>query len=298
METDSPYLLTLSHTTLDCSPNQPTGAHIMGILNVTPDSFSDGGRYTTIDLSLKRTETMLNEGAIIIDVGGESTRPGGRTYGEGAAAVAEELERSRVLPVIEAISHQFPEAIISIDTYKPAVAREAVEAGAHIINDVTGLRLYPEMGHVAASLDVPLIVMHSLGRPGEMPHEHHYGNVTDAVCKSLRTSIETASDAGVRQLITDPGFGFGKTPKENMQLINNVDKILSLGYPVLIGVSRKSTIGVLLGTREAPVPVNERLFGSLGITAAAILKGASIVRTHDVQPTADFLKTLGAVLHA
>jgi len=270
----------------------------MGILNVTPDSFSDGGQFTTIDEALRRTETMINEGAVIIDIGGESTRPGGRTYGKGAEAIALETERSRVIPIVEAISTRFPDTLLSIDTYKPAVARAAIHAGAHIINDITGLRLYPDMALVAASLDVPLILMHSIGKPGEMPHEHHYENVTQDVIAGLQESLSIAEEAGVKQLVLDPGFGFGKSPEENVQLMNDVDHFLNMGYPVLIGVSRKSTIGALLGSRNAPAPVDNRLYGSLGVTAAAVVKGASIVRTHDVRQTVEFLKTMGTTLYA
>ena len=298
MEIPSAHHLTFSHRTLDCRPFRSWGAHVMGILNVTPDSFSDGGQFTTVDEALRRTETMVNEGAVIIDIGGESTRPGGRTYGKGAAAVAQETERSRVIPVIEAISARFPDLLLSIDTYKPAIARAAVNAGAHIINDITGLRLFPDMASLAASLDVPLILMHSIGKPGEMPQEHRYEDVTQDVVASLQQSVSIAKEAGVKQLVLDPGFGFGKSPKENVQLMKDVDRFLNMGFPVLIGVSRKSTIGAILGNTDSPVPVNKRLFGSLGITAAAVMKGASIVRTHDVRQTVDFLKTMGATLYA
>ena len=297
MEIRTPFHLTLPHKELDCTPFRSWGAQVMGILNVTPDSFFDGGHYTSIDQALKRVETMLSEGAVIIDIGGESTRPGGRTYGKGAAAIAEETERARVLPIIEAISRHFPEAVLSIDTYKPTIAKEAIEAGAHIINDITGLRLYPEMASVAASLNVPLILMHSLGKPGELPHEHHYRDVTKDVLNAMKQALSIATDAGVQQLVTDPGFGFGKTPAENIKLMKDVDQFLALGFPVLIGVSRKSTIGAYLGNTDIPAPVDQRLFGSLGVTAAAVLRGASIVRTHDVQPTVEFLKTMGATLY-
>ena len=296
MESSPLLLLRLPHTTLDCRPGIPQGAHVMGILNVTPDSFSDGGTYLDTDTALFRVEQMLDEGAAMIDVGGESTRPGGRTYGAGASAVAEQEERERVIPVIKGISSRFPEAIISIDTYKPTIAREAIQAGAHIINDVTGLRLYPEMANVAAAAKVPLILMHSIGRPGELPHEHHYADVIRDVFSSLEASVQLAKEAGVEHLIVDPGFGFGKSPQENMRLMNEVDRFTALGYPILIGVSRKSSIGIVLGNREHPRPVDERLYGSLGVTAVAVLKGASLVRTHDVRPTVDFLKALGATV--
>ena len=294
MKKSSPYHLKLGTTTLDCSPGPPQRAYVMGILNVTPDSFSDGGRYTNVDTALHRAEQMFEEGATIIDIGGESTRPGGRTYGTGAAAVAEDQERKRVMPVIEAIMHRFPEACISIDTYKPRVAREALEAGASMINDITGLRLFPEMAEIAATYKVPLAVMHSLGKPGALPHEHRYEHVTEDVLASLSQSVQTAKAAGVEHIVIDPGFGFGKTPGENLKLINELHQFAALGCPILIGVSRKSTIGIVLGSQEEPAPVDQRLFGSLGTTAIGVMHGATIVRTHDVRPTFELLKAIEA----
>lgn len=264
----------------------------MGILNVTPDSFSDGGTYTHLDEALKRVEEMLEEGAKIIDIGGESTRPAGKTYGEGAEAVDLDRERSRVIPVIEAMHKHFPEALISIDTYKPAIAREAIAAGAHIINDITGLRLYPETAQVAVELNAPLVLMHSLGTPGSMPHQHEYQEVVQNVKDSLTQSIQVARKAGEIQIVTDPGFGFGKSVQENLDLINQTNQFLDLGYPVLVGISRKSAIGKVLGTSDNPVPIESRLFGTLGATAIAVLKGASIVRTHDVKPTVEMLHVI------
>lgn len=261
----------------------------MGILNITPDSFSDGGRFTDTIGALRQTEVMLNEGAVIIDVGGESTRP-------GADIVDEDLERRRVLPIVEAISAQFPEAFISIDTYKPAIAREALEAGADIVNDVTGLRLYPEMANVAAAARAPLILMHSTSTPGNLTQQQKYADVTAHVRASLQTSIAMAEEAKAPYLITDPGFGFGKTPAENLQLLQHTDQFVSLGYPVLVGISRKSTIGTVLGEHNTPARVDERLFGTLGATAVAVLRGASLVRTHDVRPTVEMLKLLGATI--
>lgn len=265
----------------------------MGILNVTPDSFSDGGRYLGQDAALAQAERMLSQGAAIIDVGGESSRPKGSAYGQGAEPVPEEEEKRRVLPVIEAIAQRFPEAIISIDTYKPGVARAALEAGAHMINDITGLREFPETARVAAQASAPLIVMHSLGRPGAMPHEHRYDDVVAAVMRSLQTSIEVAQEAGVQQLVVDPGFGFGKSVSENLRLVAHTRDFARLGYPVLVGLSRKSTIGAVLGGNE-PVPVADRLYGTLGATATAVLQGASLVRTHDVRPTVEMLTLLAA----
>lgn len=281
---------------LDGRPGAPP-AHVMGILNVTPDSFYDGGRYERVEDALQRAEEMLEEGAAIIDVGGESTRPRGEAYGEGAEAVSLEGELERVLPVVEAIAGRFPEAIISVDTYKPEVAQEVLAAGAHMINDITGLRLHPEMAGVVASAGAALVVMHSLGRPGELPHEHHYDDVVAEVRDALARAIRIAEEAGVQHIVVDPGFGFGKTAAENLKLLHRVDALTTLGRPVLVGISRKSTIGRVLGTAEHPVPAEERLFGTLGATAAAVMAGASIVRTHDVRPTVEMLHALHATLH-
>lgn len=278
---------------LDCRPGR---AHVMGILNVTPDSFSDGGRHLDPSAALRRAEAMLAEGAVLIDVGGESTRPRGTAYGDGAAAVDADEEKRRVLPVIEAVAARLPEALISVDTYKGEVAEAALEAGAHLVNDVTGLRLGDGTARAAARYGAPLVVMHSLGRPGEMPHAHAYQDVVRDVKAALAASVAKAEAAGVRGVVVDPGFGFGKTARENLRLLAHTDALLGLGRPVLVGVSRKSTIGAVLGSAEAPAPVGERLFGTLGATAAAVLGGASIVRTHDVGATAEFLRVLTATM--
>lgn len=266
----------------------------MGILNVTPDSFSDGGRFVRFDAALAQAEAMIAEGAAIIDVGGESTRPRGSVYGQGAAVVDADEELRRVLPVIEAIATEFPEVLVSIDTYKPGVARAALEAGAHIVNDVTGLRGGSETATVAAAFGAPLVVMHALGSPGEMPHEHHYGDVVEDVAASLKQSVATAREMGVRHVMVDPGFGFGKSPEENLLLIDGTDRFLLLGCPVVVGISRKSTIGAVLGTKDRPAPVGNRLYGTLGATAVAALRGATIIRTHDVRPTVEMLRVLAA----
>ena len=268
----------------------------MGILNVTPDSFSDGGHYLHVDAALRRAEAMLEEGAVLIDIGGESSRPRGSVYGAGADAVPAPAEMQRVLPVVEAVAGRFPEALISVDTYKPEVAQAALEAGAHLINDITGLRYYPEMASVAAEARAPLIVMHALGRPGEMPHEHHYTDVVGEVQDSLEASVRVAEAAGVPHVVIDPGFGFGKTTEENLRLLDSVDSLLGLGRPVLVGISRKSTIGAVLGRPGPPVPVEARLYGTLGATAVAVLRGATLIRTHDVRPTVEMLRVLGATV--
>ena len=283
---------------LDCRPGLPQGAHVMGILNVTPDSFSDGGLFMETDAALRRVEAMLEEEAAIIDVGGASSRPRGKVYGEGARALTPEEEAARVVPVVEAVASRFPGAILSIDTYHPAVARAALEAGAHLVNDITGLRYFPETAEVAAAFGAPLVVMHALGRPGRMPHAHTYADVTAEVAASLRASVERAEAAGVRHVIVDPGFGFGKTPAENLKLLRAADVFLGLGRPVLVGVSRKSAIGAILGSADAPAPVEARLFGSLGATAVAVMRGATLVRTHDVRPTVEMLRLLAATRQA
>lgn len=280
------FVLDCRGVKLDARPGAPPfGAHIMGILNTTPDSFSDGGQYVTVEAAVSRTAEMLAEGAAIIDIGGESTRP-------GADPVGEQEEMDRVVPVIEAIHARFPEAILSIDTYKSTVARAAMEAGAHIINDVTGLRHDADMADVAAAFGAPLILMHSAGDPGHLTERPDYDDVEANVEHTLRDAIATASAAGVKHVITDPGFGFGKSLQENFQLINRTNRLLDLGYPVLAGISRKSAIGKLLGTPDAPVATENRLYGSLGATAVAVFRGATLIRTHDVHPTRDMLHAL------
>ena len=277
---------------LDVGPGR---AHVMGILNVTPDSFSDGGRYASVQAALDRAGQMAEEGAALLDVGGESTRPRGTAYGEGAAPVGLDEELGRVVPVVEAIARELPHVLISVDTYKGAVAREALRAGAHLVNDVTGLRDGVGTAAAAAAYGAPLVVMHAVGRPGEMPHEVPYDDVVASVTASLRRSVRRAEEAGVRDVVVDPGFGFGKSPAENLRLIAEVDRLAgALGRPVLVGVSRKSTVGVVLGSAAAPAPVDRRLYGSLGLAALAVVRGAAIVRAHDVRETVEVLATLTA----
>jgi dihydropteroate synthase len=266
----------------------------MGILNVTPDSFSDGGQFASVDAAVHRAGQMLEEGAAILDIGGESTRPRGKAYGAGATTVSAAEEIKRTVPVIEAVAREFPHAILSIDTYKGEVARAALRAGAHIVNDVTGLRHGIGTARAAADFSAPLVVMHALGRPGDMPHLRAYEDVVDEVAESLAESVRAARNAGVEHVVIDPGFGFGKSVEGNLQLIAELHRFVALGRPVLVGISRKSTVGTVLGSEDDPVPVGERLFGSLGLTALAAMKGASIVRTHDVRPTVDLLKALSA----
>ena len=289
MSTD-PFVLDLRGRVLDCrpfaGPLATRGAHVMGILNVTPDSFSDGGRFTTREAALRQAEAMLDAGAAILDVGGESTRP-------GAPAVDAAEEARRVLPVVEALTARFPEALVSIDTYKPEVARAALERGAHMVNDVTGLREHPEMAELVAHFGAALVVMHSLSRTGGTAPEGTYGDVVEAVTRSLRRSVAVATAAGVQGIAVDAGFGFGKTTHQNLALVAATDHLRkALQRPVLLGLSRKSTIGVLLGTAERPAPPAERLYGTLGATAVGVLRGATLVRTHDVGPTVELLRVL------
>lgn len=283
---------------LPCATIRQGVPAVMGVLNITPDSFSDGGRYMDIDAALRRVEEMVDEGAAVVDVGGESTRPRGAAYGEGALTVDSEEERRRVVPVIKAIVERFPRLVISVDTYKSDVANDALEAGAHIVNDVTGLRQSPAAAEEAARVGAAMVVMHALGRPGELPHEYSYDDVRREVCGSLARSVAVARAAGVRSVAVDPGFGFGKTPSDNLRLLNQMDCLKELGCPILVGISRKSTIGSILERDNMPRAADDRLFGTLGATAIAVLNGASIVRTHDVGPTIDFLRLMHATLTA
>jgi dihydropteroate synthase len=287
------FVLDCRGSALDCRPGAPAapGAHLMGVLNATPDSFSDGGQFLAVEDAVSRAAEMLSEGASIIDIGGESTRP-------GAEPVSAEVEKDRVLPVVEALTDRFPAALLSVDTYKPAVAEAALEAGAHIVNDVTGLRHHPEMAEVAAAAGAPLVIMHSAGEPGALTAPREYADVTAEVRDTLARAIDTAEAAGVDSIVVDPGFGFGKSNAENLRLINELDELLTLDRPVLMGVSRKSTIGATLGTPDAPAPVEDRLFGSLGATAVGVLRGATLVRTHDVAATRELLTVLAATVRA
>lgn len=297
MTVSDPLILRLRDRVLDCRADalRDVGAYVMGILNVTPDSFADGGRYDTVDAALRQAGAMLNEGASILDIGGESTRPRGKTYGAGAAQVDEEEELARVLPVVEAIRARFPDALLSVDTYKPRVAREALGRGVHLINDVTGLRFSSESATHAARVGAAICVMHALGRPGDMPHEHAYSDVVGEVAESLVQSVCTAKEAGVDSVLVDPGFGFGKTTAENLRLVAHTDRIASqTGCPVLVGASRKSSIGQILRPADPP-PASERLFGSVGVAVAAVRWGASVVRVHDVRATVEALRVFAAV---
>lgn len=252
--------------------------YIMGILNVTPDSFSDGGKYDHVDAALKHVEQMIKDGADIIDIGGESTRP-------GYQRISDEEEMERVVPVIEAIARNF--AIpMSIDTYKSAVAREAIKAGAHIINDIWGAKADPNMAHVAANLHVPIILMHN--RQG-----NHYQHFMRDALADIDESIAIVKQAGVRdeKIILDPGIGFGKSVAQNLDMMRNLDMLVAKGYPVLLATSRKSTIGHVLD-----LPTSERLEGTIATNCFGIGQGCQLVRVHDVKEMARAAKMMDALM--
>ena len=258
---------------------------VMGILNVTPNSFFDGGKYTRVDAALKQAEQMVKEGADIIDVGGESTRP-------GAAAISEDEELDRVLPVIEqlAINVDVP---ISIDTSKPAVMRDAVQAGAGMINDIYALQLEGAL-ETAAAVPVAICLMHMQGTPGTMQAEPQYRDVFTEVRNFLLQRVQACEHAGIERerLLIDPGFGFGKSLQHNLQLFAQMADLHSIGLPLLVGTSRKSMLGALLATaldQKEVVAVEQRLFASLGAAVAAAVQGAAIIRVHDVRETVEAL---------
>lgn len=274
----------------------------MGVLNITPDSFSDGGRYLDPDRALDRAKEMVTEGAVILDVGGASSRPKGATYGEGAALIPADEECRRILPVIERIAQHLPDTWISVDTFRSDVAEAALQAGAHMINDITALRFDPTLAEVVARHGVPLALMHSVGLPGDMPHVVDAEDIVAEVTSDLSEAVDLARDAGCDQLVLDPGFGFGKTTTANLALMSGVRSLLSLGHPVLIGVSRKSSIAQAAVGEETPKdalpPPSDRLAGSLAATGIAVQHGASIVRTHDVAATRQYLNVLDATIRA
>jgi dihydropteroate synthase len=247
---------------------------VMGVLNTTPDSFYDGGRYAAFERALARAEQMLAEGADILDIGGESTRP-------GAEPVSEDEELRRTVPVIEAIAARYPQAIISIDTTKSRVAELALQAGACIVNDISGMTFDPRMAEVAARAGALVVLMHIQGTPRTMQLNPRYADVVAEVRDTLAAHARRAQQAGIprENIWIDPGIGFGKTVEHNLQLLHHLPTLKSLGYPVLIGTSRKSFIGHLLGG----LPPEERLEGTLATLALAVAWGADIVRVHDVQ---------------
>jgi len=259
--------------------------YVMGIVNVTPDSFSGDGLAASTEAAVRKGVQQVEDGADVLDIGGESTRPGAQPV-----PLAEEL--ARVIPVIEALAREV-DAPLSIDTYKAEVAREACGAGARIINDVSGLRAEPRLASVAAETGAGLIVMHMLGTPRTMQDSPRYEDVVGDVCASLRESLTVAHTAGVRrdQLMVDPGFGFGKTVSHNLEMLRRLREFRTLRRPVLIGTSRKSMIGEVLG-----LPAEDRLEGTSATVAVGIANGADMVRVHDVKPMVRIARMTDAII--
>jgi len=267
---------------------------IMGIVNATPDSFSDGGLYIDAGKAVAHAEQLLDDGAVLIDVGGESTRPG------VSERVSEEEERRRVLPVIRDLKRRRPDAVISVDTYKASVARAAVDLGAEVVNDVSGFRWDPDskMAKTIAELKVGAVLMHSRGRPEEWRTLPPIGDPVLLVKRELRQWAEAATLAGIKRdrLVLDPGFGFGKSFDENYPLLAHFAELQQLGFPLLAGVSRKSFIGRTLAREGRDAEVAERLHGTLAAETSLILKGAHIIRTHDVRFAMDAARVADAIM--
>ena len=285
---------------------------IMGVVNVTPDSFSDGGLHIDAEKAVIHAERLLDEGATIIDVGGESTRPGalvapaaGGTRREestpsepAVSPVSEEEERRRVLPVIRDLKRRRPDAVISVDTYKANVARAAVELGAEVVNDVSGFRWDPKMAKTLGELKVGAVLMHTRGRPEEWRSLPPIGDPVLIVRRDLLQWAETATLAGIKRdrLVLDPGFGFGKRFEENYPLLAHFGELQKMGYPLLAGVSRKSFIGRALAHNGKDAEIADRLYGTLAAETALILKGAHIIRTHDVRSTVEAARVADAIV--
>lgn len=263
--------------------------HIMGILNVTPDSFSDGGEFLSVARAVDHGLAMAEQGADFIDVGGESTRPKGAAYGEGAEPVGVQEELDRVLPVIEALVRQVA-LPISIDTYKAAVASRAIAAGASIVNDISGFGFDPEMAGTVGRAGATAVVMHIKGTPKTMQNNPVYDDLFGEIHAFLGEAIRTGETHGVRQMLVDPGIGFGKTAADNYRLLSGLFRFADLGYPILAGPSRKSFLAQASG-----LPVRDRLEASLAAATSAVLSGAHVVRVHDVRETRRAISVADAV---
>lgn len=261
-----------------------SGIQVMGILNVTPDSFSDGGQFHRPDYALRHAQDMINQGADIIDIGGESTRP-------GAAEVSVQEELDRVIPLLEHLKQHF-DTPISVDTSKAIVMQEAIKQGAAMINDVRALSEEGALQACAHS-DIAICLMHMQGQPRTMQQNPNYQDVVQDVSTFLQQRVESCQQVGIDKdrLWLDPGFGFGKTLEHNLCLLQHLDKLQSLGLPLLVGMSRKTMIGQILNNR----PVDDRVLGSVGAAVVSVLKGANIVRVHDVKETADALAIIKAL---
>ena len=265
------------------------GPVLFGILNVTPDSFSDGGDFFDPEAAARHAETLLDEGAHVVDVGGESTRP-------GSDPVSEKEEIRRVVPVVGRILQARPDAVVSVDTYRANTAEVALEAGAGIVNDVTGLRGDPRMAPLVADAGCLVVLMHMLGEPKTMQKEPHYYDVVDEVREFLLRRAEYAVTAGIKpeNIALDPGVGFGKTLNHNLTLLRHLDAIVDLGFPVLLGASRKRFLGGITGAEEA----KDRVFGTVATTILAYESGVTLFRVHDVRANSEALAVAGAVRSA
>ncbi len=277
----------INERTIECVSRSLTFGErtlIMGILNVTPDSFSDGGLYATTDIAVARAKEMVSEGADILDIGGESTRP-------GSEKVPLDEELRRVLPVIQQLVQE-ADVLVSIDTYKAEVAKRALEAGAHIVNDISGLNFDSQMARVVADSGAAVVLMHIQGTPQNMQLSPRYHALIPEIMSYLRNCIEHAEASGISpdKIIIDPGIGFGKTVEHNLEVIRRLKEFHSLGKPILIGTSRKSFIGKILD-----LPVEERIEGTAATVACSIINGADIIRVHDVKPMYRVVKMIDAI---
>ncbi|MEX0770853.1 MAG: dihydropteroate synthase [Balneolaceae bacterium] len=279
MEAGSKYVILCRNKSIDLADPK-----IMGVLNTTPDSFSDGGLFVSQKDALERIGQMVEEGADIIDVGGESTRP-------GADPVSPAEEMNRVLPIIEKAAERFGDVLLSVDTTKYEVARAALEAGVHIVNDISGLQKEPRLAGLCAEYSAGYVLMHSQGDPQTMQKNPRYDDVISDLKHYFKNQMALALNAGLQTLILDPGIGFGKTLEHNLKIIANLDKFTEFGYPILVGASRKSMIGELLGGR----PVDDRLTGTIAVHYHSLIMGAKMLRVHDVKEAKDSIRIFNAV---
>ena len=258
--------------------------HLMGILNVTPDSFSDGGRYMNPDDAVAHALRMVEEGADVLDIGAESSKP-------GAVPIDEKEERRRLIPIVQAVCRRVS-VPVSIDTTKASIAEQALDVGAAMINDISALRFDARMGAVVAKSGAGLVLMHMQGTPQTMQHDAEYADVVEEVRRFLNARLDVAKEAGISpdRILLDPGVGFGKNCRHNLTLLNRLDTFAALGRPLVVGVSRKAFIGKILDR-----PIDGRLMGTAGAVAVAVMKGARVVRIHDVAPIRDVVRMIEAI---
>jgi dihydropteroate synthase len=264
----------------------------MGVVNVTPDSFSDGGKFLDPGRAVEHALALAEDGADFLDIGGESSRPKGNAYGAGAEPVPPEREIERVVPVIEGV-RKYTDVPISVDTVKSGVARVAIEAGATMVNDISAFHQDPAMPEVVGTGGATAVLMHMRGTPQTMQQSTHYDDLFGEITAYFREALARGARAGVRQMLIDPGIGFGKNVRDNLRLVNGVDRFRPLGVPILVGPSRKSFIGEVLS-----LPVADRLEGTLAAVAVAAMRGASIVRVHDVKAAVRVVRMVDAMKQA